>query len=144
MKPWNSDRAVAVAQRYVGRKSTILVTGDCGVGGLSLNGFPFRRSSGSHSWVSMLRVSLRSPGRAVQMELAFFGAATLAPRQSSNGPGKAKSGPNNSVQEPAAIFALSALNTAEDVVVVGSGPGQKLSMDSMDNTSIFEIIRNSL
>ncbi|HEY4282012.1 MAG TPA: alkaline phosphatase, partial [Chthoniobacterales bacterium] len=40
------DRAVAVARRYAGPKSTILVCGDVGIGGLSLNGFPFRKDSG--------------------------------------------------------------------------------------------------
>ena len=138
------DRAVAVAQRYVGRKSTILVTGDCGVGGLSLHGFPFRRSSG----IALLGLNASGEPSITWASgpngTRVFGAATLAPRQSSNGPETAKSRPNNSVQEPAAIFALSALNTAEDVVVVGSGPGTEALHGFMDNTSIFEIIRNSL
>ena len=40
------DRAVGVARRYVGRKATILVCGDTAIGGLSMNGFPFRKDSG--------------------------------------------------------------------------------------------------
>ena len=40
------DQAVAVARNYIGENSTILVTGNFGIGGLSLNGFPFRRDSG--------------------------------------------------------------------------------------------------
>src|SRR5438477_9758232 len=40
------DRAVAVARRYAGRRSTIVVCGDAAIGGLSLNGFPFRKYSG--------------------------------------------------------------------------------------------------
>ena len=35
------DRAVAVARSYMGENSTILVAGNLGIGGLSLNGFPF-------------------------------------------------------------------------------------------------------
>src|SRR5881396_1181312 len=40
------DRAVAVARRYAGPKSTIIVCGDAAIGGLSLNGSPFRKDSG--------------------------------------------------------------------------------------------------
>src|SRR5947209_388482 len=40
------DRAVAVARNYAGPKSTIIVSGDAAIGGLSLNGFPFRKDSG--------------------------------------------------------------------------------------------------
>src|SRR5213596_27438 len=40
------DRAVAVARNYAGPKSTIIVCGDVAIGGLSLNGFPFRQDSG--------------------------------------------------------------------------------------------------
>src|SRR5438874_8256034 len=40
------DRAVAVARNYAGPKSTIIACGDVAIGGLSLNGFPFRQDSG--------------------------------------------------------------------------------------------------
>ena len=40
------DRALAVAQRYAGGKSAIFVCGDVGIGGLSLNGYPFRKDRG--------------------------------------------------------------------------------------------------
>ena len=40
------DRAIAVARNYMGENSTILVAGNFGIGGLSLNGSPFRRDSG--------------------------------------------------------------------------------------------------
>src|SRR5947208_13866924 len=40
------DRAVGVARSYGGPKSTILVCGDAAIGGMSLNGFPFRKDSG--------------------------------------------------------------------------------------------------
>jgi alkaline phosphatase len=36
------DRAIAVAQRFAGTKTTIFVCGDVGIGGLSVNGFPPR------------------------------------------------------------------------------------------------------
>src|SRR5213592_3801125 len=40
------DRAVAVARRYAGQKSTIIICGDVAVGGMTLNGFPFRHDNG--------------------------------------------------------------------------------------------------
>ncbi len=40
------DRAVGIARSYGGPKSTIIVCGDLAMGGLSLNGFPFRKDSG--------------------------------------------------------------------------------------------------
>jgi hypothetical protein len=40
------DRAVAVALRYAGDKSTIIVCGNVGLGGLHLNGSPFRADRG--------------------------------------------------------------------------------------------------
>ena len=40
------DRAVAVAGRYAGPKSTIIVCGDVAIAGMNLNGFPFRKDSG--------------------------------------------------------------------------------------------------
>src|SRR5438105_6319175 len=40
------DRAVALARRYAGEKSTIVICGDVAIGGLNLNGFPFRKDSG--------------------------------------------------------------------------------------------------
>ena len=36
------DQAIAVASSYMGENSTILVAGNLGIGGLSLNGTPFR------------------------------------------------------------------------------------------------------
>src|SRR5260370_2463394 len=40
------DRAVGIARSYGGSRSTIVVCGDVAIGGLSLNGFPFRKDSG--------------------------------------------------------------------------------------------------
>jgi hypothetical protein len=36
------DRAVAIARSYGGPKATIIVCGDAAIGGMTLNGFPFR------------------------------------------------------------------------------------------------------
>lgn len=41
------DRAIAVAQRFAGNKTTVFVCGDVAIGGLSVNGFPPRKATRS-------------------------------------------------------------------------------------------------
>ena len=41
------DRAISVAQRFAGNKTTVFVCGDVAIGGLSLNGFPPRETTRS-------------------------------------------------------------------------------------------------
>ena len=41
------DRAISVAQRFAGNKTTVFVCGDVGIGGLSVNGFPARNATRS-------------------------------------------------------------------------------------------------
>jgi len=62
------DQAIATAQSYVGKNSTILVAGNLGIGGLSLNGFPFRRDTG---------VALGPRSRAGLMQAMVRGASTM-------------------------------------------------------------------
>src|SRR5947207_2233282 len=57
------DRAVSVARRYAGRRSTIVVCGDAAIGGLSLNGFPFRKDSG----IAVLEIGRASCRERVEM-----------------------------------------------------------------------------
>src|SRR5207248_3659019 len=113
------DRAVAVAQRYAGERSTIIVCGDVAIGGLSLNGFPFRTDSG----IALL--GLNSAG-APWITWATgpngdksYGAAKI--------PGKQDENPSKQSQteqsEPAAFYTKSTLVTVEDVVAFGNGPG---------------------
>jgi alkaline phosphatase len=134
------DRAVAVARRYAGQRSTIIVCGDAAIGGLSLNGFPFRKDSG----IALL--GLNSAGQpwitwaTGPNGTKSYGAAKI--------PGKLE--PNRSEQpeaeqlEPAAFYAKSALGTVEDVVAFGSGPGTEALEGSADNTIIFKILRDEL
>ncbi len=131
------DRAVAMARRYVGEKSTVVVCGDVALGGLSLNGSPFRTDRG----IAVL--GLNSAGdpwfswASGPNGQKSYGAAKLAAQQS---PSPFPEPP----QEPAAFFAPAALETVDDVVVFGTGPGTESFHGSLDNTAIFKIIRDSL
>jgi alkaline phosphatase len=136
------DRAVAMALRYAGEKSTIIVCGNLGVGGLHLNGSPFRTDRGiavlglnstGDPWLSWAS----GPNAAKS-----YGSAKLAVQQS---PAAGASPPiPEPPQEPAAFYAPAALETVEDVVVFGAGPGTDALRGSLDNTAIFKIIRDAL
>ena len=139
------DRAVGVARRYVGRKATILVCGDTAIGGLSMNGFPFRKDSG----VAIL--GLNSAGDPTLSwasgpnGVASYGASRLStgPR-SENVNSATETASPQPPQEPAAIYAPAAANTVDDMVAFGSGPGADALHGSASNTIIFEIVRDNL
>jgi alkaline phosphatase len=133
------DRAVAVARRYAGPKSTIVVCGDVALGGLNLNGSPFRQDHGisvlglnstGDPWFSW--ASGPHGGRS-------YGAAKLTAHES-----PAASPPPEISQEPAAFFAPAALETVDDVAAFGAGPGTDALQGSLDNTAIFRMLRDLL
>ncbi|HEX8490439.1 MAG TPA: alkaline phosphatase, partial [Chthoniobacterales bacterium] len=134
------DRAVAVARRYAGATSTIIVCGDVAIGGLNLNGYPFRTDRG----IAVL--GLNSAGdpwfswSSGPKGARSYGAAKLAANQS---PPDAAS-PPEIIQEPAALYAPTALDTVDDVVAFGAGPGADALQGSIDNTAIFKLIRDLL
>jgi alkaline phosphatase len=134
------DRAVGVARNYAGRKSTIIVCGDVAIGGLSLNGFPFRQDSGiallgfnagGQPWITWAT----GPNGT-----KFYGAAKIPGNVNGNG----NEQPDVEPREPAAVYTKAALCTVEDVIAFGSGPGTDVLRGVLDNTVIFEIIRDYL
>jgi alkaline phosphatase len=135
------DRAVSVARRYAGEKSTILVCGDVGIGGLHLNGWPFRTDRGiailglnstGDPWLSWAT----GPHGA-----KAYGAAKVAAQQS---PPSNESVIPEPQQEPGAFYASAALETVEDVVVFAAGPSAERVHGTIENTTIFKLIRDSL
>src|SRR6266513_340953 len=122
------DRAVSVARRYAGQRSTIVVCGDAAVGGLSLNGFPFRKDSG---------IALLGLNSAGQPWLTWatgpngtrsYGAAKIQGKLNGNESDQAKA----EQLEPAAFYAKSALGTVDDVIAFGSGPGTEDLQGTVD------------
>ncbi len=139
------DRAVGIARRYAGRKSTILVCGDTAIGGLTMNGFPFRKDSG----VALL--GLNSAGDPTLSwatgpnGVASFGASKLsAGTKSDNANQSTETTTSAPPQEPAAIFAPAATNTVDDMIAFGTGAGTDVLQGTMDNTAIFQILRDNL
>lgn len=136
------DRAVAMAQRYAGARSTIVVCGDVALGGLTLNGFPFRKDSG----IALL--GLNSAGEpwmtwasGPKGVSSFSNPKRLANEQV---PQREAGNTANEQLEPAAFYSESALNIAADVIALGSGRGTATLHDYIDNTQIFRILRDQL
>ena len=119
------DRALAIATKYAGEKSLIIAVGKHAIGGLTLNGFPARQDHG----VALL--GTRAAGHP-----------SLTWATGPNGP-EAGASPQTRM-EPAAFQTASALPTAEDVVAIGRGDGSEKLRGFIENTRIFEIIRDAL
>jgi alkaline phosphatase len=136
------DRAIAIAHRYAGARSTIIVCGDVAIGGLALNGFPFGNDSGiallglnpaGEPWITWA-----SGPKGIRSLKA--GAPT--PNNGARGEPGAKSEPG--YFEPAAVYAKSALNSVEDMAAFGAGPGTATLHGYIDSAQIFRMIRDEL
>jgi alkaline phosphatase len=131
------DRAVGIARSYGGPRSTIVVCGDVAIGGLSLNGFPFRKDSG----IALL--GFNSAGQPwITWATGPRGSKSYGPAKI---PGKDAGDTQQSEQpEPAAFYTKSALVTVEDVVAFGSGPGTDALQGVIDSTTVFKTLRDEL
>ena len=126
------DRAVQISREYAGRNSAIIVCGDAAIGGMNVNGYPFRYDSG----VAIL--GLNSAGQPwVTWATGPNGEKTGATVESS-------SARDLSALEPAAVQAPSALNSLEDPVANATGLRMEKLRGAIDNTQVFEIIRDAL
>jgi len=135
------DRALATARRYAGPKATILVCGDVGIGGLALNGFPFRKDSG----IALL--GLNSAGQPwLTWATGPNGIASYGGVPTKADPAKEEQTQASRPEhlEPAAVSTKTALNTVEDVAAFGTGPGTEALQGLLENTTIFRIIRDKL
>jgi alkaline phosphatase len=122
------DEAIASAMTFAGQNSVILLVGKQSVGGLRLNGYPFRNDKG------VAVVGINSQG---------IPSLTWA-----SGPGNRAAsadvrdaGPTN---EPSAIGAPAAVGVAEDGIVAGSGEGSEKLQGFNDNTQVFQVIAENL
>jgi alkaline phosphatase len=130
------DHAVSVARNYAGSRSTIVVCGDVAVGGMNLNGFPFRQDSG----IALL--GLNSAGQPwITWATGPHGTTSYG---AANIPSKAPNEQPKEHLEPAALHTKSALPTVDDVVAFGSGPGTEALQGVVDSTIVFKILRGEL
>lgn len=133
------DRAIATALKYAGENSLILAVGKHSTGGMNLNGYPFAQDHG----VALLGVNAAGQP-AITWATGPNGPlppAPPAPPTETSTPPRAAPGAKT---EPAAFQVPSALNTAEDVIVIGRGAGTERLQGFLDNTEIFQILREAL
>lgn len=137
------DRAVAVANSYAGANSTILVAGTLGIGGLALNGTPFRRDKG----IAVLGVNAAGEPALTWATGPNGAARENSPASPADVPSAQETAEQPEVamaQEPAAYYAPTARSTVSDVLAAGRGPGSERLRGFLDNTVIFQIIRDQL
>jgi len=120
------DEAVAAAVQYSGDNALIIVAGKRSVGGMRLNGNPFRNDKGTG--------------------LLGINAQGIPSISWSTGPGSGtRATPEGPVStEPAASKQAAAVGTAEDAIALGTGPGSEEIKGFQDNTDIFRLIGKGL
>jgi alkaline phosphatase len=118
------DRAVKAAREYAGKSSMIIVAGDVAIGGMNVNGYPFRYDNG----VAIL--GLNSAGQP------WITWAT--------GPNGEQSVAGRTPPEPAALPAPAALNSIEDPVASAAGLRVERVHGTLDSTALFSILRDAL
>ena len=123
------DQAIATAKQYAGPNALIVVTGKQNLGGLRMNGTPFRNDKG----VAVLGVNAQ-------------GAPSLT---WSSGPGHNVSSDGNKenssiLAEPSSFNTPAALGIATDTITLGMGPGSEQIHGFIDLTTVHEIIKKEL
>jgi alkaline phosphatase len=134
------DRAIATALQYAGANAVVMAVGKHATGGMTMNGYPLRQEHG----VGLLGVNA-------------FGYPAIAWATGPNGPQKVTGttgvsasqdgspAPGLGGDEPAAFYtAPTAINSAEDVIAIGRGPGTEALKGVIDNTEIFQILRGGM
>ncbi len=112
------DHAISTAMKYAGEKSLVLAVGRTSIGGFALSGFPLRQDKG---------------------------LALLGPTPDGNPYITWATGPKiEKATEPVAREAAGGVNTAEDVLALGAGLGAQRLQGYLDNTDVFQILRDAL
>lgn len=122
------DRAVATALSYAGENALIIVTGKQSVGGLRMNGFPFKNDRG-------ISVIGTNPQGIPSITWSTGPGGNVAPAS--------PDAPQQPI-EPAAVGAPAGIGIAEDVIAVSKGPGSERLQGFKDNTEIFKVISSQL
>jgi alkaline phosphatase len=125
------DRAVQFGRQYAGKNAGIIVCGDAAIGGMSVNGYPFRYDSG----VAIL--GLNSAGQP-------WVTWATGPNGGKTGSAELPGSHDLSALEPAAIQSSSAINSLEDPIANATGLRMENLRGTIDSTQVFAIIRDAL
>lgn len=124
------DRAVGAALQYSGGNALIIVTGKQSIGGLRMNGFPFKNDRG------MSVIGTNPQGIPSVTWSTGPGGGAVEDASSPDKPPKPT--------EPSAVSLPAAVGVAEDVISVSRGPGSEKLQGFKDNTDIFKTISENL
>jgi len=130
------DRAIATALTYAGDNAVVLAVGKHATGGMTLNGYPLRQEHG----VGLLGVNAFGYP-AIAWATGPMGLQKPAAGAAS---GQGSPAPSPSGTEPAAFYAPTAVDSAQDVIAVGKGQGTEELKGVIDNTQIFRILEGGL
>ncbi len=137
------DRAIVTADKYAGKKSLIIAAGRHSTGGMSINGYPLRQDRG---------VALLGSNAAGYPYVTWAtgpngppqGTPALLPAPGEHPPAAAASPVPRSRTEPAAFYAPSGMNNAEDVIAIGRGDGSEKLHGFLQSTDLFQILKEAL
>jgi alkaline phosphatase len=124
------DRAVGEAIQYAGKNALVIVTGKQSVGGLHMNGYPFKNDRG------MSAVGINPQGVPSITWATGPGGGVSTDTASPDKPPKPV--------EPAAFTTSAAIGVAEDVISMSKGPGTEKLQGFKDNTDVFKVITENL
>jgi alkaline phosphatase len=128
------DRAIATALRYAGDNAVVIAVGKHATGGMTMNGFPLRQEHG----VGLLGVN------AIGYPAITWTTGPMAPQKPPLTTGTQSSpAPSPAAAEPVAFYAPTAINSAQDVIAVGRGPGTDALKGVIDNTQIFQLLQHN-
>ncbi|MGH8048164.1 MAG: alkaline phosphatase [Chthoniobacterales bacterium] len=124
------DAAVGEALQYAGKNAVIIVAGKQSVGGLRMNGYPFKNDRGMSS------VGINPQGIPSITWSTGPGGGAVPDAASPDKPPR--------FTEPAAVITPAGIGVAEDVISVSKGPGTEELQGFKDNTDIFKVITGNL
>lgn len=126
------DQALSTARQYAGPNALIIVTGKQNLGGLKMNGYPFRNDKG----VGVLGVNAQGTPSIT------WSTGPGHNMSSTSGTGEEKE--NSILAEPTAFSTPAALGVAEDTITMATGPGSESIHGFIDLTAIHDVIKQAL
>lgn len=127
------NHAIGAARQYAGSNTLIVVTGKQNIGGLNMNGYPFRNDKG----VAVLGLNVKG---CPSITWSTGPGYNIENNASSDG-----SKENTTILgEPAAFTTPATLGVAEDTVTMASGPGAEQVHGFIDLTTIHDLIKKQL
>jgi alkaline phosphatase len=131
------DNAIATAIKYAGDNSVIIAIGKHATGGMTMNGYPLRQEHG----VGLLGIN------ALGYPAIAWATGPNGPQKPAGAPGTQGSPapPYADGNQPAAYYTQpAAIDSAQDVIAIGKGPGTEALRGVIDNTEIFQILQGAL